>query len=289
MGRYDKPEQKTPRALIITVIALIVIAALLTGLYLGRTKGRQETDITQLTLPAADKHKIKVDTIATTLPERAQVNSQLTAKIESKEVVEKRINLPPLRESDPLFRQEIERLSLDFRPELTARHLLEKYLQVVNDFSQGQRISKHMRFLRLQEPFLVENDGQGGWFIAQRGYQRYNRLAQAFANIDVDLAIRIYQKLQPLMLQVFAGFGYPETYHLEDIFQKAAAEIMAAPIINNRIAVVRPSVDYKFANKKLEALNPVQKQMLRMGPDNTQMIQKKLRELVERLVQINKE
>ncbi len=291
MGRYDQTEQQTSKALIITVITLIVIAALLTGLYLGRTKKVSQDDaVQQLTLPKAGQIATTDNSAAITKTEQSSAIFPATEEVERKVInVRQRIDLPPLSESDPLFRQEIERLSLDFRYELTAPHLLEKYLQLVNDFSQGQRVAKHMRFLRLREPFLVENDEQGGWFIAQRSYHRYDRLAQAFAAIDTDLAIKIYQKLEPLMLQVFAGFGYPETYHLQDIFQKAAAEIISAPVIEGRIAVVRPSVDYKFADKKLEALNPVHKQMLRMGPDNTQMIQKKLRELVERFVQMNKE
>ncbi|MGZ8931621.1 MAG: DUF3014 domain-containing protein, partial [Methylosarcina sp.] len=65
--------------------------------------------------------------------------------------------------------------------------------------------------------------------------------------------------------------------------RKAAAEIISAPIRTERLAVVRPSVHYKFADPALEALNPVHKQMLRLGPENTKIIQNKLRRLVEAL------
>jgi hypothetical protein len=61
---------------------------------------------------------------------------------------------------------------------------------------------------------------------------------------------------------------------------------LAAPVIEGRIALVRPTVNYKFADQKLEALSPVRKQMIRMGPENTRIIQNKVRMLVEELVNL---
>ena len=61
---------------------------------------------------------------------------------------------------------------------------------------------------------------------------------------------------------------------------------MAAPIIVEPIAVVRPSVFYKYANDDLENLSPVSKQMLRMGPKNTRTIQNKVRQLVQELIDL---
>lgn len=85
------------------------------------------------------------------------------------------------------------------------------------------------------------------------------------------------------MLQVFAEFSYPQDITLESIVKKAAGEILATPAIEGQVALIRPSVYYKFADAKLEALNPVQKQMIRMGPENTRIIQAKCREFLVEL------
>jgi hypothetical protein len=87
-------------------------------------------------------------------------------------------------------------------------------------------------------------------------------------------------------MEVFKEFSYPDEYNLEDIFTKAAAIILAAPARDGQIALERHSVHYKFADQQLEALNPIHKQMLRMGPDNTRIIQNKLRLFVESLVNL---
>jgi len=88
------------------------------------------------------------------------------------------------------------------------------------------------------------------------------------------------------LVQVFREFSYPDEYSLEDIFTKAAAVILAAPARDGQVALERQSARYKFADQQLEALNPVHKQMLRMGPDNTRIIQNKLRLFVAGLANL---
>jgi Protein of unknown function (DUF3014). len=46
-------------------------------------------------------------------------------------------------------------------------------------------------------------------------------------------------------------------------------------------------VVYKFADEQLQAMNAVEKQMIRMGPDNTRKVQEKLRQLVQAILLIN--
>jgi hypothetical protein len=89
------------------------------------------------------------------------------------------------------------------------------------------------------------------------------------------------------MLQVFAEFSYPKDFTLETIIKKAAGEIIATPVVEGQISLIRPSVLYKFADPKLEALNAVQKQMIRMGPENTKIIQNKCREFLVDLGKAN--
>lgn len=69
-----------------------------------------------------------------------------------------------------------------------------------------------------------------------------------------------------------------------DIIRAAVGKILQAPIVKGKVAVVRPSVRYKFADPKLEKLSALDKQMLRMGPENTQIIQQKLRNFMQDLI-----
>jgi hypothetical protein len=188
-------------------------------------------------------------------------------------------DLPNLLDSDVLVRQELAKISPGMLPWLSADQLIRRYMLVVNDFAQSQRIAVHMSFIRLDEPFLVDMIGND-LFISAKCYQRYNRLVQALQAINANVAIKFYKQIRPLMLLVYSEFGYPKDITLEAILKKAVAQILAAPVLEGQVGLVRPSLYYKFADSKLELLNPVQKQMLRMGPENTRIVQAKLREFM---------
>jgi len=193
--------------------------------------------------------------------------------------------LPDLEHSDALFREEMAGVSPALAEWLRTDQLIRKYVVIANDLSQGLRLEKHLRFLEPSQPFAVDQDNEK-LFIAAKSYHRYDRLAAAIDGLDVQATLSVYKKFRPLLLQVFKEFSYPDEYSLEDIFTKAAAVIFAAPVRDRQIAVERHAVHYRFADQQLEALNPIHKQMLRMGPENTRIIQNKLRLLVEGLVNL---
>ncbi len=190
--------------------------------------------------------------------------------------------LPDLEHSDALLREEMTGISPELAGWLNTDQLIRKYVVIANDFSQGLRLEKNLRFLEPDQPFSVDQDNEN-LFIATKSYQRYDRLAAAINALDVQAALAVYKKFRPLLVQVFRGFSYPDEYGLEDIFTKAAAVVLAAPVRDGQIALERHAIHYKFSDQQLEALNPVHKQMLRMGPDNTRVIQNKLRLFVEGL------
>lgn len=188
-----------------------------------------------------------------------------------------------LEDSDDSFRKTIEDVSENLSDWFNFKHIIRKYLLIMNDISQNQLLYKHRKFLKLPKEIVVKNDSRG-LYLAKESYDRFNRLADAIASIDTQKGIDLYITFKPLFEQVYEEFGYPEEYKLEDIFLKAAASVLNAPRQKGRVAVVRHSLRYKFSDKNLEALNDVEKLMLRMGPENTKKIQEKLRQLVAAIV-----
>ena len=280
MGRYDLIEKKKPSWLIPAIVAILLVVSV--GMLFIFILP-QNTDKT-----AADKSDQFMETLEVPSEHTTPETNQDTAiqKPVSREqttnntVAHTSIVLPPLEKSDALFRTDLTSLSPELSSWLGTNNLIRKLLVITNDFSQGLRLYKHFRFFNLEKPFIAK-ESPSGLYMARESYQRYDQLAAAINAMDVKQSVTLYQKYTPLFQQVFATFGYPESYQLDDIFKKAAAQILAAPIIKSHISLVRPTVRYKFTNTDLEALDPVQKQMLRMGPENTRIIQNKLRLFVE--------
>ena len=285
MGRYELRDNSRPFTVLIALMVILVLAVVagLIYFYQQQKQTEQQTETSQhseiLELPAQSQTTPKVDR-----PEQrtAAISRQGKKPLQPEAPAEQQ-SLPPLADSDSVFRNDIVSVSPAFSEWLQSDNLISKYLTIVNDFSQGLRIYKHIRFLQPDKPFPVLQDKRG-IYIAPEGYRRYDQLAAAINTLNIQKALQLYHHYRPLFVQVFTEFGYPEDYRVEDIFAKAVANILAAPVLEGRIDLVRPSVRYKFADKKLEALNPVQKQMLRMGPQNTRIIQNKLRLLIEALL-----
>ncbi|CAG7855893.1 hypothetical protein MCAMS1_00192 [biofilm metagenome] len=259
-----------------------------------KTNGIGKEGSEQLRIP--DKFPIQVKTVTETdliINAPVQADSLSEGKTntfpqtqEEQRTDDKQTPLPDLLSSDSVVRQAIIKLSPGLTTWLNANQLIRRFFLIVNDFSQGQRVSRHMSFMRLQEPFYVEQHGND-LYIAPKNYQRYKLLTEAIKAVDAKKAANLYRRFRPLLLQVFAEQGYEKDMSLESVVKKAAAEIIAAPVIEGQIRLIRPSVYYRFADPKMKAFNPVQKQMIRIGPENTRIIQAKCREILVELGKVD--
>ena len=185
-----------------------------------------------------------------------------------------------LENSDKSFQTAINRASENLKEWFLTKNVIKKFIVIINDLSQNQLLYKHRTFLKPPAKITVKIDAKG-LYLAKQSYSRYNPLATAIEAIDVQTGLDLYIVFKPLFEKVYKEFSYPPQYRLDDIFLKAAANVIDAPIVTSRIALVKHTISYKYADKKLESLNDVEKLMIRMGPENTKKIQAKLRQLVE--------
>jgi hypothetical protein len=88
---------------------------------------------------------------------------------------------------------------------------------------------------------------------------------------------------RPLLENAFSEMGY-NPRQMDGIILQAIDVILATPIVAEPIRLSRDSVVYKFADSELESLLPLQKQLLRTGPENTKRIQQQAEALREALL-----
>jgi len=285
MNRYEQgKDKKSGKGVVFMTIILISLGSVGWLYYKHQSDSVTEPETRMLALPSISRERAAIDPLAITKALDGVAIDEVTPANNIVELPQKTsFILPDLDNSDALLREEIIRISPLLAGWLNTDQLIRKYIVIANDFSQGLRLENHLRFLTLDQPFEVDQDNES-LFIAAKSYQRYDRLAAAINALDVQATLAVYKRIRPLLLQVFKDFSYPNEYNLEDIFTKSAAIILSAPVIDGKIALERRPVHYKFIDQQLETSNPIHKQMLRMGPENTRIIQNKLRLLVEGLV-----
>ncbi|MGR9105995.1 MAG: DUF3014 domain-containing protein [Gammaproteobacteria bacterium] len=192
--------------------------------------------------------------------------------------------LPRFDESDDLVRSEF--VTLSARPEplkwIATEQLIPKITLVVENVSKGAIPRARIRDWAPEGKFPAIEKGPDQYIMDPEGYHRYDGYADTLASVDPTEGLRVYRTLEPLFDAAYRELGYPDA-RFEPILRKAIRHLLAVPVLSGEIALVRPSVTYRFADPDIESLSRAQKQLLRMGPRNTRIIQAKLREFLAAL------
>ena len=275
----------------IFLVMAIVVFILLVGLTWFLTESKED----EISVRESSKQVLVIPEIETaTLENTEQKNLDFADQLPLYEQEDWQFEgegsvLPELVNSDTEYTRDLLAVSPQLKQGLFKKDQIRKTIFSINDIAQGLRPpAKRLREISFPQPFSVTEEG-GRMYISTQAYHRYDSLAQAINSIDKQGAVALYKKYLPLFQTVFAEFSYPDNYQVLDSIKAATGKILQAPVINGKIELIRPSVYYKFADPKLEKLSALDKQMLRMGPENTRLIQNKLRELIEALIAAERE
>lgn len=190
--------------------------------------------------------------------------------------------LPSLDDSDTFVRDLAKALSS--HPQialwLQVKGLVRKFVAVVENVADGASPRSHLEFLAPKQAFAVLAR-RGQITIDPRSYQRYDGFADGVASLDAPAAAQIYRRLEPLFEIAYRELGHPEG-GFRAVLDRAFGALLEVPEQDGDVpvkAVVKAVVVYEYADPRLEALTPAQKQLLRTGPRNVRLIKNKLREL----------
>lgn len=189
--------------------------------------------------------------------------------------------LPPLDRSDPAL---IDALAaLVGRPPLERwLHLKEIVRRVVVTVDNVPRRKLPLRYLPLRPApgtLRTRRIGpltSGRYVLSARNYARYTPYVKLMEAVAPDRLARVYIRFYPLFQQAYRGLGYPDGY-FNDRLVRAIQVLLAAPVPTAPVRLTRPSVYYKFADPRLEALPAGQKVLVRMGPHNERRVKVWLR------------
>lgn len=169
---------------------------------------------------------------------------------------------------------------------LTTDEVIRKFVTTIDSLSQEKIARKYISIPKPAKPFTTQAKADGKEYIDPASYERYNQYADTFNSLDNEQLITLYRRFTPLLEQAFAELGNGDHQSFDDRVISAIDNLLAAPVIREPIALKpRTSVLYKYADPKLEALPSSQKQLIRMGPRNTLIIQRKLTELKKALTE----
>jgi hypothetical protein len=192
------------------------------------------------------------------------------------------IDLPPLAETDPLVRALLQGLSSHPRVAawLTTSDLIRNFTSVVHSVADGRTPSAHLGVLRPATRFVLIERSPGAFYVDPQGYARYNGIADAVASVDPAGAARLYTMLKPRIEEAHRELGFPDE-SFDRPLERAIVSLLQTPVVQGPVALqpLSKGIGYAYADSRLESLNGAQKQLLRMGPRNVEIIEGALRQI----------
>ncbi len=250
-----------------TLASIVIIGGVL---YKVQQESFMEAEV--LTIP---EQSLETPTEVIKVPE-AMIPENNSAE-ESKEPKKPKIkqpSLPNLDASDQFIRDRLVLLSekRDLAVWLTTDDILRRSASYLDGLARGVILSNIFPLSSPEGGFSTHRDEQTIWLNAGN-YERYDNTVSVISSLDMDLAAQIFHLTRPLLEGAFSELGY-RPRQMDGIILTALDQIMSTPVIFEPIQLSRDSVNFKFFDSKLESLTPLQKQLVRAGPENTRRLQK---------------
>jgi hypothetical protein len=194
--------------------------------------------------------------------------------------------LPPVSEMDPFLRAMLGALSA--RPELAnwlaTNGLIQQMAVVIDRVSRGGTPAAGLKVIAPSSEFRVDRRGRARQ-IDPASYERYDGLAEAIAGVDPAAAATAYRTIRPRLNEAYRNLGRTDA-EIDVAVQQALEVMIATPIPEGPVRLVEgKGATWAFADPALERLDPAQKQLLRMGPENAARIIDTLRQVQRQLQQ----
>ena len=237
-----------------------------------------------------DKNVSLPPPLVQTEPEQAPEPEPTRPVYEAPEPEPQEEPLPELGNSDQSVLDAFGKLAADAPSLIVPEESIRKFVRAVNAVEEGKVVHEYRPLVSPAPPFQVERDGTveeqqvQQYTLSEENYRRYDKYVATFAAIETDALAALYKRFYPLLEEAYREMGLKKG-NFNTVMLGAIDNLLAAPVVEQDILLVRPKVFYQYADPALEKLPASHKLLLRMGPDNTRRLQESLKNLRSKLAE----
>ena len=184
--------------------------------------------------------------------------------------------LPMLEESDDPVRDALGDIPMGTigQQYLIPSNIIERSASLIYLTSKGDVPYKLLPVARLAKPFSISDDGTQVVADAS-GFARYDSLAQWLESLDLSTILSSLQPFLPLFREAWSYYGEPpEDFDFAVVI--ALDLIASTPSVDMTEArLIKKEAVWIYEDPLIEGLAPIQKQVLRMGPENAAVVKAK--------------
>jgi hypothetical protein len=185
--------------------------------------------------------------------------------------------LPTLNASDGFVVSQITALAngVEIVRLLASDQLVRKFVVLVENISRGEFPQNGLPYKPMQTEMPVRNLDDNLFVMDASAHARFDQVIGTFIAVDTETALTLYRLLSPLFQQAFAEIGFRDE-NFDDTLRKAINVVVNSEQIPGPYQLVKPSVMYLYADSSIENLQEVNKQLIRIGPENSAKLKGKL-------------
>ncbi len=198
---------------------------------------------------------------------------------------------PPLNQSDEHLASKLRTLNngSELVSLLSAEESVRKIVRAIYGLSEGRIVREYRPITSPKGVFNAYKIGQQTKDTEQELYRvsrendaRYSSYISLFASINTPALIALYELYLPTFEVAYQelGVGHGDFHNT---LIKAIDVLLDAPVTQDAILLIQPSVMYKYSDPALEKLPSAHKLMLRMGQENREALKLELKALKTRL------
>ena len=160
---------------------------------------------------------------------------------------------------------------------VAGNYVVERTVAIVDALRRGEVPYKLLPVGKPASAFPISDDGLRVT-MDPAGFARYDAFANWVNSLDVDAIIAAFNDYESLATAALANMGVND-FDIRGAALAATTQIVATPSLPEGAELMRNEANWVYMDPEVESLTSLQKQVLRMGPENAELVQQKAREL----------
>ena len=187
--------------------------------------------------------------------------------------------LPRLEESDDAVRDAVGDIPLGTAGQqyLVPGNIIERSASLIYLMAQGDVPYKLLPVSRPKAAFPIRDDGTPV-VTDPAGFEGYDALTQWLQSLDLESLLSSLEWFIPLFREAWSYYGEdPAAFDMAVVMTLDL--VIATPEVDlSEARLIRKEAVWVFEDPAIEGLAPIQKQVLRMGPENAEIVKAKATE-----------
>ena len=156
-------------------------------------------------------------------------------------------------------------------------YVVERAVAIIDALRRGEVPYKLLPVGKPSTTFPISDDGLRVTLDAA-GFSRYDGFAQWVGGLDTTALVSLLNDYEMIATQALTRMGVSD-FDIRSAVLAATTQILSTPQVAVDAELMRREANWVYMDSELEALSSLQKQVLRMGPDNADIVQQKARDI----------